>query len=288
MSLSQINYLPNIDGESALIILTPKTLVDITIERLKFFEPLTKGEGFFFADSYGKDSCVARRLLQMAGSKYDGHYSRSGIDPPELVLFGRENHPEVMIEKPEMSVWQGIAIKGMPRRQSRWCCELIKEKRGSGRIVVTGIRWAESSRRKSRRMFEVCQSDSTKYFLNPLIDWTEKDVWNFIHTENIPYCSLYDEMYWNPRKKKTVRRFKRLGCVLCPMESAEQTQFELKRFPKFAGAWQRACYRYYEYKKLTKPEVVEQWNTKEDMWRWWLSRKSEPKVNEAQCIMFDN
>ena len=42
---------------------------------------------------------------------------------------------------------------------------MIKEKHGSGRLVVTGIRWEESTRRASRSMFEVCQSDKTKYLL---------------------------------------------------------------------------------------------------------------------------
>jgi len=121
-------------------------------------------------------------------------------------------------------------------------------------------------------MFEVCRTDGTKIFLHPIIDWTSQDVWNYIKINNLPYCSLYDE------------GFKRLGCVLCPMESPKQTQLELKRFPKLADAWKRACYRYWN----KQGEGVKKWDTPEKFWQWWLSRKGEPKVNEAQCIMFDN
>lgn len=256
MGLAQLNF----DGEDK---------IGVAIARLQEFEPF---EGYYFADSYGKDSCIVDRLLDMAGVKHDAHYSQGGIDPPELVYFGREFHPDTSIERPAMSIWRGIAKKGMPRRQSRWCCELIKEKNGSGRRVVTGIRWQESSRRKARRMVEVCRNDRTKIFVNPIIDWTAKDVWEFIRRENIPYCSLYDD------------GFKRLGCVLCPMETPRQTSVELLRFPKLAEAWKRACYRYWE----AGSEGTKRWDSPEKMWRWWLSRKGEPKVNEAQCIMFDN
>lgn len=250
--------------------------VEVSIARLKEFEPL---EGYFFADSYGKDSSVVRALLQKSGVKYDAHYSQGGIDPPELVRFGRVYHPDTIIERPEMSIWQGVMKHGMPRRQARWCCELIKEKHGANRRVVTGIRWQESPRRQSRRMVEVCRTDATKIFLHPIIDWTFKEVWEFIRAEGIPYTSLYDEKGIDGKPS-----FKRLGCVLCPMETAKQTQFELQRFPKLAEAWKRACYRYWE----KGSEGTKRWASAEAMWQWWLSRKGEPKVNEAQCIMFDN
>lgn len=254
MGLSQINF----EG---------KDKVQVAIMRLKEFEP---AEGYHFADSYGKDSCATDRLLDIASVKHDAHYSQGGIDPPELVQFGRVYHPNTTIERPEMSIWKGVMTHGMPRRRSRWCCELIKERHGKGRIVVTGIRWAESPRRKLRRMFEVCRTDGTKRFLHPIIDWSTAEVWQFIRENNIPYCSLYDE------------GFKRLGCVLCPMETARQTQIELIRFPKLAMAWKRACERYFN----KGGEGTKRWDSAEEMWQWWLSRKG--RKDKAQCIMFDN
>ncbi len=263
MGLAQLNF----EG---------KNKVEVAIMRLQEFEP---PEGYYFADSYGKDSCATYRLLDMAEAKHDAHYSQGGIDPPQLVKFGREYHPDTIMERPAMSVWKGVMIKGMPRRQGRWCCELIKEKHGGGRRVVTGIRWQESPRRRARQMVEVCNTDKTKVFLHPIIDWTNQEVWEFIHQENIPYCSLYDLKRLDGKPM-----FKRLGCVLCPMETQSQTSLELVMFPKLADAWKRACYRYWEKGGVG----VQRWLTAEAFWQWWLSRKGEPKVNDAQCIMFDN
>lgn len=278
MGLSQLNF----EGRNR---------IDVAIMRLREFEP---PEGYYFADSYGKDSCVTRHLLQAAGSKYDGHYHKGGIDPPELVRFGKKHHPEIIISRPPMSVWKAVETKGMPRRKGRWCCELIKEKAGSGRRVVTGIRWQESATRRIRRMFEVCVADDTKYFLHPIIDWTANDVWEYIRANDIPYCSLYDEGARPEQRGYGKGLFKRLGCMLCPMITPRQTQIELIRFPKIAEAWRRSCFKYWEEghkKPRPKDETklgVYRWDTPEAMWKWWISRKSEPKVSDAQCIMFDN
>lgn len=246
--------------------------VEVAIERLRMFEPITKELGFYFADSYGKDSGVVDRLLDMAKVKHDAHYGQGGIDPPELFRHGRLNHPETIVERPIMSIWRKAEIYGLPTRIQRWCCELIKEKGGSGRVVVTGIRWQESPRRSKRQMVEICRKDKTKTFLHPIIDWSAQDVWEFTKLENIPYCSLYDE------------GFKRLGCVLCPMHTPKQTQLEIMRFPKLAEAWHRVCYRIWE----KHPGEKELWESAEIKWQRWLSRKGKPKVDDAQCIMFDN
>ncbi len=67
-----------------------------------------------------------------------------------------------------------------------------------------------------------------KHILNPIIDWTTEEVWEFIHEYNIPYCKLYDE------------GFKRLGCIGCPMGSIEGRIAEFERYPKYRQAYIRA------------------------------------------------
>lgn len=187
--------------------------VDIAIERMRQFEPR---EGYYLAFSGGKDSITILRLAQMAGIQFDAHYSITTVDPPELVRFIKIYHPDVERHRPEMTMFQYILkIKFWPpMRTQRWCCEKLKERGGAGRIIMTGIRWAESSRRKKRRLIETCYHNKSKQYFNPIIDWGDDDVWEFIHTYCVPYCSLYDEG-WT-----------RLGCVLCPMSRAPEREAE--------------------------------------------------------------
>lgn len=51
----------------------------------------------------------------------------------------------------------------------RYCCDELKEGGGKGRIVVTGVRWEESSRRKhSRGLLEL--NNNTKAMVRLMND----------------------------------------------------------------------------------------------------------------------
>jgi phosphoadenosine phosphosulfate reductase len=126
--------------------------VDKAIMRLQTYEP---PEGYYLCFSGGKDSCVIKALADMAKVKYDAHYSVATVDPPELVRFIKDEYPDVEFEYPRykdgtvVSMWNLIPQKTMPpTRVVRYCCEHLKEHGGKGRLKVTGVRWAESARRK--------------------------------------------------------------------------------------------------------------------------------------------
>jgi phosphoadenosine phosphosulfate reductase len=226
-----------------------------SISRLRQYEP---PQGYFLAFSGGKDSVVLYDLAVKSGVKFDAHYSQTGIDPPELVAFIRREYTTVIWDKPKERLWSLIARKGLPTRRFRFCCQFLKECHGTGRLILTGIRSAESSRRATRQMLE---HNRHKDFLHPIIDWTEQDVWSYIRANNLPYCKLYDE------------GFKRLGCVLCPMTSAEQAQRDMNRWPKIAHAWLRAAERFYVRSDRAKVH----WSSAQAMFDWWLSREPLPK-----------
>lgn len=248
-----------------------KDKVQVAIDRLKTFEP---HEGYYLAFSGGKDSVVIKALADMAGVKYDAHYTLTSVDPPELVRFIK-SFDDVQIDRPkdkdgnQITMWNLIPRKKMPpTRIVRYCCKELKEMGGQGRMVITGVRWAESSNRRnnqgevtvmspkkklkeelvdsgnftqtnkggvvlnndneeSRKMVEQCYKQS-KTVLNPIIDWTDGEVWEFINEYNVPYCKLYDEGY------------KRIGCIGCPMGTVEHRKAEFKRYPKYEQAYIRA------------------------------------------------
>ena len=136
-----------------------------SIERLKAFQP-RNGEGYYLAFSGGKDSVVCKALLEMSGVKYDAHYSNTSVDPPELVRFIIEKHPDVAREfqrfpatyknsklaGKRVTMWNLIPEKRLPpTRLTRYCCQYLKESGGDGRKVVTGVRWAESANRRANQ-----------------------------------------------------------------------------------------------------------------------------------------
>lgn len=241
-----------------------KDKVEVAIERFRAFEP---PEGYYLAFSGGKDSCVIKALADMSGVKYDAHYNVTSVDPPELIYFIRGHHADVIFDYPRdkdgnrITMWNLIAKKGMPpTRIVRYCCAELKESQGRGRFVVTGVRRAESAKRSTRNgiefsnnktgkmeSFDVDNADEVmvhachqkrRKILNPIIDWTDSDVWEFIRENNIPYCQLYDEGY------------KRLGCIGCPMGTVEHRKKEFEKYPKYRDAYLRAFEKMVETNRL--------------------------------------
>lgn len=204
-------------------------LDEIAMERLKTFEDnalAKRSEGYYVAYSGGKDSDVILDLVRRSRVKYTAHHHLTTCDPPEVVRHVKEQ-PDVIIKRPELTMWQLIRKKKMPpRRQARYCCKELKENGGAGCLVVTGVRRKEGANRANRKMIETCFSDVTKQYLNVVIDMTTTDIWQYIRQRSIKYCSLYDE------------GFSRLGCVLCPM--SRDVQRHLQRWPRICRAWERA------------------------------------------------
>lgn len=245
-------------------------MIDVAVLRLKEFEP---EEGYYLAFSGGKDSCVIKALADIAGVKYDAHYNMTTIDPPEVMQFIKEFHPDVIIDRPERSFFQELVKRGFPQRQRRWCCEFLKEHGGDGRFVITGVRWAESYKRSQRKMVEACYRDSRKHYLNVIVDWTESDVWEFIKGHDIPYCKLYDEGW------------KRIGCLFCPM-SGPRRKMEVERYPKFRKAFELNFEKLYQKKKSEGKTSVDRWSSGKEMFDWWINEDRTVEIPD-QGVLFE-
>ena len=171
--------------------------------------------------SGGKDSQVLVALAERAGINFEVVNSHTTADAPETVYFIRKQFYEMeqrgikcsivmprYKDKP-VSMWTLIPQKLMPpTRMVRYCCDILKENTGRNRFIATGVRWAESTRRKNnrgimelmnrdkekriilmgdndekRQLFETCNLKG-KMTVNPIVDWLDSDVWDYTHSED--------------------------------------------------------------------------------------------------------
>lgn len=100
-----------------------------------------------------------------------------------------------------------------------------------------------------------------KALLNPIIDWGEEDVWEFLNSNGIEHCCLYDQ------------GFKRLGCIGCPMSTAAAA--DLERYPAYKKLYLKAFERMIEERKKRGLKVEDQWETPEKVMNWWLELDEE-------------
>lgn len=243
-------------------------------------------EGFHVGFSGGKDSQAVLELVKMSGVKYRAVYNVTTNDPADNVRFIKHHYPDVEFSVPEKSYFQLIAQNSVPTMFNRWCCALFKETAGVGYVVLTGVRKEESRKRAAYE--EVCKWSSTKdkkesvdldkmeaaefrcvggkdkFMVYPVLEWTEKDVWDFIALRGLPVNPCY-------------KTHKRVGCVFCPFARPKDVRAYCETHPQLKKAFIHAIERYRESR--TDRQMLP---TAEDYYEWWLSKKSLREYIELQ------
>ena len=255
--------------------------IDLIRKSEKMALRLDPVNGFYNTFSGGKDSQVLYYLVRLAGVKHKTHMNLTSIDPPEVIRFVREQYPDVEMIKPKMSIYDMAKKKHiLPTRRFRWCCAEYKEMSGAGKVTLIGVRKQESARRakreeistdiKGNRIEETfdqwseheekmvtCVGGKDKILVSPIIYWTERDVWEFLNTNRIPHCKLYDEGY------------SRIGCICCPMSNYKQKLRDIREYPHVKRGWLRAIQWL-----IDNGYVNHNFSDAETGFRWWISGKS--------------
>lgn len=253
-------------------LLTGKTKVETSIARIRSF---CTGKKTLVAFSGGKDSQCCYHLCEAAGIDFDAQYSVTRFEPPELIQFIRANYKDVTFRHAyKRSLVEEIGDFGLPNRWFRWCCDAKHKKTPGYDIAVIGVRAAESARRANNwRIFG--QKRDRSFYVCPIFDWTDADVWEYLNGLGVPHCKLYDE------------GFTRIGCVCCPLAPTKMRR-DAARWPKTANMlylghcknWDKAVAA---GGKTTrgKPYRMLEWGTPRASFEHWLDTGMTIKGAEA-------
>lgn len=209
------------------------------------------GQPLEIAYSGGKDSDVILELARMSGADYRAIYKNTTIDPPGTIKHVREKGVEVV--RPKMSFRELVKSKGMPTRWRRFCCSVLKEYKILDYAVV-GIRREESRKRsKIYHEPEVCRvyrKSETAQILLPILDWTGKDVAEFLTEQHVKCHPLYYD------EKGYFHTERRLGCMCCPLMSRQKRIAEFKKYPKMVQFYIKALNEYMDYHPNSKTAKI--------------------------------
>lgn len=286
-------------------------LEHIAIERLRTASEMSLqyyGQPLVITDSGGKDSSVCKELARRSGIPFEIMHNHTTADAPETVRFVRQEAKrfedlgiKYTINMPtykgkRVSMWSLIPQKLMPpTRLVRYCCSVLKETGGAGRFIATGVRWAESTSRKNgrgiyeksgdkehriilnndnddkRMLFENCRIIA-KRVVNPIVDWTDTDVWQFLLDAKAPVNPLYGEGWC------------RVGCVGCPMAGTNGREEEFLRWPEYKGLYIKA-FDNMLIERQRRGKTITGWGSGVDVFNWWMEYDVLPGQMEMDDLL---
>ena len=298
------------------------------IKYLKLFEPST--EPYYLCYSGGKDSDVILALAKLAGVNFEAVHNLTTVDAPETIQYIK-SQTEIRIAKPNTTMWRLIVKNRIPpTRIARYCCKELKERGGRFRKKITGVRWAESIRRKTnsglvqvlgkeksmRKLAEEAGVDfeatlkggmvlnndnaetrafvdhcfrTTSVMVNPIVDWEDSDVWEFLHYYGIRGNPLYDVV--ETANTYRPRGCSRIGCVGCPMQGGKGMIADFVKYPKYRDNYLRAFDRMLEARAAAHLINVGKWRDARSVMMWWVgddpdqySLFGEPDYLKGACL----
>lgn len=278
------------------------------IERVKAASEMSLrlyGQPLVVTDSGGKDSLVCREIAKRAGIPYEVQHNLTTADAPQTIYYVRDTFRKLesqgircSISKP---VYQGVPVtmwtliprkKFPPTRRQRYCCQILKENQCKNRFIITGVRWAESVKRKNsrgvfenytddirkrtilnndneegRQLFESCAVKG-KRICNPIVDWSNANIWDYIASEHLESNPLYGMGFY------------RVGCLGCPL-AGKTRWFEFRLFPAYEQAYLWSFAKMLEAIHAEGRET--KWKTAADVFSWWM----EDQTIEGQMCLSD-
>ncbi|MBI9037439.1 MAG: phosphoadenylyl-sulfate reductase [Bacteroidales bacterium] len=176
-----------------------------------------KSEDLAFATSLGAEDQVITEIIALANPSTRIFVLDTGRLFPETydliestksrykinieIFFPNTESVENMVNK------KGINLFYNSFEDRKLCCSIrkvepLKRALKNVKIWITGLRNEHSENRAKTSRIEWDNANGL-IKVNPLIDWNEKDVWDYINKKNIPFNPLYK------------KGFKSIGCQPC-------------------------------------------------------------------------
>ncbi|MEA3503696.1 MAG: phosphoadenylyl-sulfate reductase [Bacteroidota bacterium] len=177
-------------------------------ELLRYFLTEYNGE-IAFANSFGAEDQVITHMIAAIDKEADIFMLDTGRHFPETyeIMQKTQSRYKVKIKAyfpdsesvEKMVNEKGINLFYKSVENRKQCCQIRKTDPLMRAIKhldawITGLR---SGQAVTRVGLEKVMWDEANGLLkiNPLIDWSEDDVWNFIKDNNVPYNTLHDKGY---------------------------------------------------------------------------------------------
>lgn len=140
---------------------------------------------------------------------------RLNAETYEVIAKVQQKYPQlqlrIMFPQAE-AVEQMVSDKGInlfyDSVENRKQCCFIRKVEPLGRATkgldawITGLRRDQTANRSTMETVEL-DGDRNIAKINPLIDWTNEQVWEYIHANDVPYNALHDQ------------KFPSIGCAPC-------------------------------------------------------------------------
>lgn len=144
-----------------------------------------------------------------------------------------------------------VKIIGKPKTVEKKAIEIGADysKSQKGGIVLN------TDNDETRRLVEQCYR-TTSTMINPIVEWTNSDVWEFLSFYGCKSNPLY------------YKGFCRIGCIGCPLGGAKNMKREFSLYPKYKENYIKAFDRMIIKRK--EKGLAPIWISGEDCFYWWI------------------
>lgn len=146
-----------------------------------------------------------------------------------------------------------VTIIGKPKTVQKQAAE----ENVSFRLTSKGGVVLNSDNSENRRFVEHCYR-TTSTMVNPIVDWTDEDVWEFLHYYGCQSNPLYQ------------CGAKRIGCIGCPIQGGKGMKHDFTLYPKYRAAYVRAFDKMLAAREESGLVNRDTWKDGEHVMRWWV------------------